>query len=83
MSELRDPSLTEKEVTALKWMVICNKRHVGFLGPTVRKVGPMEEYDRLERLGYARCITYARAEKAGYWILGDGKRAIQAIGAGK
>lgn len=73
---------SEAELTALKWCADLNPRCVGFMGPSVCRLVPFPEYERLVATGLLRLIappTYRRAAEAyGYYITDDGLRALQA-----
>lgn len=76
--------LSEADRVNLGWMVRCNDEYrVGYLGPTVRRFGPLPECASLVEGGFARCVTHfcGRREtpKArGYWITVAGRTALAA-----
>lgn len=71
--------LTELDRASLAWMERCNKKRVGFLGPTLRHKGPVEEIHHLVDAGYAIIVDpIGRGNRAGYWITKAGRRALAA-----
>jgi hypothetical protein len=71
------------EVTALRWSARCNDEfNIGFLGPTVKRHGPLPEMGSITRLGLVVCEEDAKVtgrrdpEKCGYWITDLGRSAL-------
>lgn len=77
--------LEEDELTALRWSVRCNDEYgFGYLGPTVRKVGPLPVYGRLVEQGLLRCVTDARQGAiSGYFITDAGRQALKDSNGGE
>lgn len=79
-------TLTISDITALRWSVSCNERGVGYLGPTVKRHGPLPELTRITAEGLLRCEEDVRsfgrrdAEQCGYWITDAGRAALVAAG---
>lgn len=75
--------LTEDERTCIRWAARLNRKAVGFLGPSVRRHGPMGVYDRLVREGLVHCIDadqYRRTmDGYGYWLTGAGWKVARAL----
>ena len=71
--------LSERERIDLRWMVRCNADNIGFLGPTIRKSGPLPELDGLVRKGLAevRRPIIRSIMHGGYWITVAGRRALE------
>lgn len=82
-----EAGLSEVEQIGLRWAVRCNARNVGYLGPTVRRRGPLSEYDRLVRDGLLQLIDSTASTRAleayGYWITKTGRAALAALNEGK
>ena len=71
--------LSEAELTLLRWCAEINPQKVGFLGPSVRKHGPIAEYARAVDFGL---VTLEQAagrpvEVMGYWITDLGRAALR------
>lgn len=73
-------ALTEEEIIGLRWMRSCNARRVGYLGPTVRKEGPLAVYEHLvlEGLSTLTNTPWGHKESQGYWITAKGNAALNA-----
>lgn len=72
--------LTEQDLTNLRWMEKCNKKRIGFLGPSSRW-GAMPELDNLVKAGLATfVIPHGRGDKGGYWITDAGRQALATSG---
>jgi hypothetical protein len=63
----------------LNWAADCNWRGIGFLGPSVRRFGPIPEYEPYVAEGVVRVVQSgeSRNTKAlGYWITDAGRAAL-------
>lgn len=72
--------MTETDISNLKWMIRCNDDGIGFLGPSVRRLGRLPELEHLTLAGLATCNdgTPWRPVKSryGYWITDAGRLAV-------
>ena len=71
--------LTEAELPCLRWCNEVNTEGVGFLGPSVRRDGPVAGYAGLIERGLVRLVpqsAFSRVEDEGYWITPAGRAAL-------
>lgn len=70
--------LTERDQANLSWMIRCNDEYgCGYLGPTVKRFGRIQECETLVQSGLARCSDRASAKARGYFITSEGRAALQ------
>lgn len=72
--------LTKADETALRWALRCNEQGIGYLGPSVRKSGPLPEMAGLLKAGF---LTLEHGQprakndrERGYFITDLGRRAL-------
>ena len=85
MSVLDPKGLTQPDrraITNLRWMVKLNKIGCGYLGPTVRKVGPVDDVTPCVDAGWAILRIVRLHTKSGYWITDAGRAALSGEGRG-
>ncbi len=78
--------LTDDELTCLRWCARLDRApdRIGFLGPTVKRHGPVPEYASAVAKGLVRCVEpmapvyRGGAAPFGYWITAEGRRALAA-----
>lgn len=74
--------MNSSKLSALRWSIDCNARGVGYLGPTVKRLGPLPELAAITAAGLLRCEEDLRvkgrrdADKCGYWITKAGRAVL-------
>lgn len=78
--------LTASDETCLRWARRCNEDGIGFLGPTVRKLGRIGEYESAVSKGLVRCVepAFLRSHtppmnELGYWLTEHGRNVLAAL----
>jgi hypothetical protein len=79
--EAKGVKLTHETLVGLQWARRCNDEYgVGYLGPTVKRHGPLPEYAGAVTAGFLRCETDVfdsrRTEILGYFITPAGRQAL-------
>lgn len=71
--------LTEHEKSVVLWCANINPDGIGFLGPTVLKHGPVDEYRSAVDKGLVQCFDRSSPPRNraayGYWLTPLGKEA--------
>lgn len=68
--------MTDRDRANLMWAVRCNNEGIGFLGPSLKKYGPVQECEDLVRRGLLSAVREGSREEMGYWITDAGRAAI-------
>lgn len=75
--------LTEAERTCLRWAAYLNPKGVGFLGPTVKRHGPLPVYSGVVGSGLARCVeaVWEKPDQmaCGYWLTEAGQEVARSL----
>lgn len=72
-------SMTDQDLTNLRWMASCNDSGVGFLGPTTKRFGAVMEVTPVVEKGWAQLRDWEPTATAnGYWLLPAGRKALDA-----
>lgn len=68
--------MSGQDTANLRWSITCNGRGIGYLGPTVKRFGPLPELAHLVRAGLLTCVRVKgvrSADRCGYFITERGR----------